>query len=115
MGNTAVHPEYYMDGVKGACIHYDLKENKDVTIFRIGGNNDTLRFHVAKVKTIGREVRKDSHLDIVWPGYTVQFEDSIDLFLNNTVGHHYVLVYGDLTDELENMAKILGIKFLFNK
>ena len=114
MGNTAVPNEYYMNKVKGACIHYDLKENQEVTLFRVGGNLNTIRFHTAKVKTIKREVRTKSHLDNVWPGHTVEFKDSINSFLNNTVGHHYILAYGDYIDELKNITDILGIKFILD-
>jgi L-fucose isomerase-like protein len=114
MGDTAVPDEYFMNKVKGACIHFNLEENREVTLLRIGGSRSTIRFHAARLRTIKREQRPESLLDNVWPGYTVEFKKDMDLFLNNTVGHHYVLAYGDYIDELRSISDILGIEFIFD-
>lgn len=42
----------YLNGDSGgACIEFEFEGDKTVTLLRLGGNNDTLRFHVAVAKT----------------------------------------------------------------
>lgn len=99
------------DKQRGGCVRFDLENGRDVTILRVGGNDDTLRFHVAKAKTCPREVRPDEALGQRWPGFGLEFEGNIDEFLQNTVGHHYTLCFGDWSQELKYMADIYGIGY----
>ena len=114
ISDEALPEEYFIGKMKGASIRFVLEENRDVTLLRIGGNDETLRFHVAKAKTVAREVEPDEILGQRWPGFGLKFEGDIDAFLNNTTGHHYSIVFGDCVKELEYLAGILGIKFVFN-
>ena len=109
ISNEAVPDEYYTGHMKGACIHFDLKKDKVITALRIGGNNETLRFHVARAKTVKRDKLPDEMPSIRWPGFTLEFTGNLDTFLNNTTGHHYAIVYGDYVTELEYISEIYGI------
>ncbi|MDD3212894.1 MAG: hypothetical protein PHY64_04435 [Eubacteriales bacterium] len=99
------------DKQRGGCVRFDLENGREVTILRVGGNEDTLRFHVARAKTCPREVRPDEALGQRWPGFGLEFEGDIDEFLQHTVGHHYTLCFGDWSEELRYMASIYGIGF----
>jgi L-fucose isomerase-like protein len=99
------------DKQRGGCVRFDLPNGREVTILRVGGNGDTLRFHVAKAVTCPREVRPDEALGQRWPGFGLEFEGNIDEFLQNTVGHHYTLCFGDWSQELKYMADIYGIGY----
>ena len=99
------------DKQRGGCVRFDLENGREVTILRVGGNGDTLRFHVAKAVTCPREVRPDEALGQRWPGFGLEFEGNIDEFLQNTVGHHYTLCFGDWSQELKYMADIYGIGY----
>lgn len=114
--DEGVPNEYLTEGAdkeRGACVRFDLQSGRTVTIMRVGGNDDTLRFHVAKALTCPREVEKDEILGQRWPGFGLKFEGNIDAFLQNTVGHHYVLVDGDYVQELRYLAEIYGIGFSY--
>jgi len=82
-----------------------------VTILRVGGNEGSLRFHAATAVTCPREVDPEEVLGQRWPGFGLKFAGNIDRFLQNTVGHHYVLVHGDWTNELRYLAELFGVSF----
>lgn len=103
------------DKQRGACVRFDLKNDQLVTILRVGGNDGTLRFHVANAMTCKREVDPGEILGQRWPGFGLSFSGNIDDFLQNTVGHHYVLVMGDWHKELEHLAAMYGIGFDYYK
>ncbi len=115
ISDEAIPEEYFINKMKGAAIRFDLENGREVTLLRIGGNEDTLRFHVAQAVTCPREVEPDEIIGNRWPGFGLRFEEDIELFLNNTTGHHYSIVYGNYVNELRYLAQILDINFLFNK
>lgn len=100
------------DKQRGACVRFDLKNGEKATILRVGGNGETLRFHVATAKTCKREVDPNEALGQRWPGFGLEFEGNIDEFLQNTVGHHYVLAFGDWTQELHYLADIFNVRYV---
>ena len=53
----------------------------------------------------------DEALGQRWPGFGLEFKGNVDDFLQNTVGHHYVLCFGDWAQELKYMADIYGIGY----
>jgi L-fucose isomerase-like protein len=115
LSDEAVPDEYFINHMKGACIHFDLEEGREVTLLRIGGNGDTLRFHVANGRTSRRDVQPEEVLGHRYPGFGLEFQEDVDLFLNNCTGHHYVLSWGDHAEELRHLAHILGIKYVYNR
>jgi L-fucose isomerase-like protein len=113
--DEAVPEEYAISRMKGACISFVLETGRPVTMLRIGGNEGTLRFHVGRAITAGRDVEGKEDLGNRWPGFGLKFAGDLDAFLNNTTGHHYSIVFGDWVDELRYLAEILGVKFVFNE
>jgi L-fucose isomerase-like protein len=115
ISDEAVPDAYFISHMKGACIWFELEVDRPVTIMRIGGNGDTLRFHVATATTAQREVTSKDDPGSRWPGFALRFQGDLDAFLNNSTGHHYSLVYGDYGQELRYLAEILGIKFVYSE
>lgn len=112
--DEGVVDEYMKHGTdkqRGGCVRFDLENNRLVTILRVGGNNDTLRFHVAKAYTCPREVNPGEAFGERWPGFGLDFNRDIDEFVQNTVGHHYTLCFGDWTEELKYLADMYGIGY----
>jgi len=115
ISDEAVPEEYFINHMKGASINFVLEEDRLATILRIGGNDKTLRFHVARVTTASRDVEPEEVLGNRWPGFGLTFKGNLDEFLNHTTGHHYSLVYGDVVDELQYLADLYGIEFILDE
>jgi len=115
IADEAIPEEYFISKMRGATIRFDLENGREVTMLRIGGNDDTLRFHVASATTSPREVEPDEIIGNRWPGFGLTFAEDASLFLNNTTGHHYSIVFGNYVEELKHLARILGIKFVYNR
>ena len=115
IADEALPEEYFISEMKGGTIRFDLENNREITMLRIGGNDDTLRFHVASATTSPREVEPDEIMGNRWPGFGLTFKEDVSLFLNNTTGHHYSIVFGNYVEELKHLARILGIKFVYNR
>ncbi len=114
--DEGVITEYMKNGAdlqRGGCVRFDLKSGMPVTILRVGGNDESLRFHVATARTCPREVLPTEILGQRWPGFGLEFNGEIDDFIQHTVGHHYVLCLGDWVNELRFMAQIYRIGFDF--
>ena len=110
--------EPYLNGDSGgACIEFEFEGDKTVTLLRLGGNDETLRFHAAVAKTASRvnNDEEDPNNQFAggtrWPGCGIVLEDP-DSFLRNATGHHYAIVYGDYTKELKFMCDFYGIKYV---
>lgn len=118
LGATAdegVANEYLTDGAekrRGATVRFDLPNGKVATILRLGGNDDTLRLHTARARTCPRQILPGEAFGERWPGFGLEFAGDIDEFLQNTVGHHYVLAQGDYTRELKYFAELTNIRFV---
>ncbi len=110
-GVVVDYMKYGTDKQRGGCVRFDLENGREVTILRVGGNDDTLRFHLAKATTCPREVRPDEALGQRWPGFGLEFEGDIDDFIQNTAGHHYTLCFGDWSQELRYLAGMYGIGY----
>ncbi|HTY46334.1 MAG TPA: hypothetical protein VMB46_01565 [Methanomassiliicoccales archaeon] len=114
IADEAIPKEYFIGKMHGGTVRCDLKIGETVTVLRIGGNDATLRFHVGRATTCPREVAPDEITANRWPGFGLQFAGDVNRFLQNTTGHHYSLVFGDQTRELEHLASILGIGFVLD-
>jgi len=115
IADEAVAERYFIGRMKGGCIGMELKNDEPVTMLRIGGNGDTLRFHVARATTCQREIEGAEDVGNRWPGFGLRFKQELDDILINTVGHHYSISYGDYVDDLKALAEILNIKFVYNE
>jgi L-fucose isomerase-like protein len=115
ISDEAVPEEYFINHMKGASINFVLEEDRPATILRIGGNDKTLRFHVARVTTASRDVEPEEVLGNRWPGFGLKFKGDLDKFLNHTTGHHYSLVYGDVVEELRCLAQLYDIDFILDE
>lgn len=118
--DEAVAKEYLDGDSGGACIEFEFAGDQTVTLLRLGGNDDTLRFHAAVAKTSLRinNDEEDPNNSFAggtrWPGCGIKLEDP-DSFLRNAVGHHYAIVYGDFSKELQYLTDFYGIKLVMDK
>lgn len=112
--------EPYLNGDSGgACIEFEFEGDRTVTLLRLGGNDDTLRFHAAVAKTTSRvnNDEEDPNNQFAggtrWPGCGIVLENP-DAFLRNATGHHYTIVYGDYMKELKYMCDFYRIKYVLD-
>ena len=115
VADEAIPYEYWTGKMEGASINFELENDRVVTMLRIGGNGDTLRFHVCRAVTAPRDVREDEEQGIRWPGFGIILKNDPVLYLQNVTGHHYSIAYGDWVQELQYLAEVLGIKFVFDE
>ena len=95
---------------RGATTSFPLKTGK-ITLAKIGGSKETARIHVATGKSITTETGPKGVFTERWPQVLIDLDVDIKDFLDKAIGQHYILVYGDWTNELEELCKILGVKF----
>lgn len=115
VADEAIPYEYWTGKMSGASINFEMENGRKITLLRIGGNGETIRFHVARAVTAPRDIREGEEQGIRWPGFgAVLINDTMN-FLRNTTGHHYSIVYGDWVDELRYLAQMLEIKFVFDE
>jgi L-fucose isomerase-like protein len=114
IADEAVPEEYYCGKMKGLTVKFDLENDREVTLLRIGGNDGTLRFHVALADTCPREVEPDEIIGNRWPGFGIRVRGDLQAFLEHTVGHHYCIAYGNYAEELRDLAKIYGIRYVLD-
>lgn len=115
IADDAAPEKYYVGKMKGGTVRFDLENDREVTILRVGGNDKTLRFHVAKATTVAREIEPDDVIGQRWPGFGLIFKEDLHRFFENTTGHHYSLVYGNYVEELRYLAEIYEIGFFYNE
>jgi L-fucose isomerase-like protein len=115
ISDEAVPDEYFVKHMRGSSINFELPVGREITMLRVGGNGDTLRFHVATATTSQREVEEGDVLGERWPGFGLTFKGDLDQLLRNTTGHHYSIAFGNHVKELRTLAKLLGIKFVYNE
>jgi L-fucose isomerase-like protein len=115
VADEAIPYEYWTGKMEGASINFELENDRIVTMLRIGGNGDSLRFHACRAVTAPRDVREDEEQGIRWPGFGIILKSDPMLFLHNVTGHHYSIAYGDWVQELKYLAEILDIKFVFDE
>ena len=115
IADDALPTEYCCGKMNGACIKLDLKPDQKVTILRIGGNDDTLRMHIATARTVKRAAEPGEMCSERWPGFGLEFKNDRKEFLKHTVGHHYSLVFGDWSRELTYLADILKIESVYDQ
>ena len=114
IADEAVPEEYFINKMKGLTVKFDLENDREVTLLRIGGNDETLRIHAALADTCPREVEPDEVIGNRWPGFGIRVRGDIQTFLEHTVGHHYSLSFGNHVEELRQLARIYGIQFVLD-
>lgn len=118
--DEAVAKPYLNGDSGGACIEFEFEGDRTVTLLRLGGNDDTLRFHAAVAKTSSRvnTENEDPNNSFAggtrWPGCGIKLQDP-DSFLRHATGHHYAIVYGDYSKELEYLCEFYRIKYVLDR
>ncbi len=118
--DEAVAQPYLNGDSGGACIAFEFQGDRTVTLLRLGGNDDTLRFHAAVAKTTLRlnNQEEDPNNSFAggtrWPGCGIRLENP-DAFLRHATGHHYAIAYGDFTQQLQYICSFYEIKYVLDR
>jgi L-fucose/D-arabinose isomerase len=94
---------------KGATTSFTLKPGK-VTVAKLGGGKGTARIHFATGNVIDRTTEPKGLFPERWPQALIQLNSNMDEFLEKAIGQHYLIIYGDWTQELLELCKIWNIK-----
>ena len=85
------------------------------TIARLGSTGDRYTLHIAK----GKAVTPRPWEEAGWtppapqlPSVEINFDDDSEHFIQNVLGQHYIISYGDNTTEMIDLCKILGIEVI---
>jgi len=93
----------------GACVVF-LPELGDITLVNIVGRKDTYRISV--VEAFSQET------EMVFPGnpLSARFDIPTERFLKtiakNAIGHHWMIGYGKVLDEIKYFSDLIGIRFI---
>jgi L-fucose isomerase-like protein len=93
----------HMESGKGVAVRGVLKKGR-VTLVRLGGNLD--RMLIAR----GETIRSDMQEQMCRTQVEVQLEGNVEDYLENALGNHQILAYGDLEQELLDFCKFKGIE-----
>jgi L-fucose isomerase-like protein len=102
---TGVHPNRQI----GPTMEFGLKPSKEASIFRIGRKSDgTFRFLLLKGEIL------DKPKQFFGTSLVIQVEPKVKPLITNLVKDgwepHYVILYGDVVEELEILAEMLNIE-----
>jgi L-fucose isomerase-like protein len=91
----------------GPTMEFGAKESDHAVIFRIGRNPDgTFRFFIVKGKALDRPKQ------FFGTSSVIETEDSAEKIIHESVlagwEPHYAVIYGDVSDELQILARMFG-------
>jgi L-fucose isomerase-like protein len=100
---VGVHPNRKI----GPTMEFGLRDCQEATIFRIGRNPDgTFRFFILDGKVL------DKPQQFLGTSVVVQVEPKVNQLITSMVQDgwepHFVVVYADIKEELENLAQLFG-------
>ena len=93
----------------GVCVVF-LPKLGDITLVNIVGRKDTYRISAIEAYSQGTKM--------VFPGDPVsaRFDISVEKFLGviakNAIGHHWMIGYGKVLDEIKYFSDVVGVKFV---
>ncbi len=80
---------------------------RDVTVFRVGGNFDKL------VAVRGEILESDmKYPSLCRTQVRLKLKGDINDWIENTVGNHQILVYGNLVEHLKDFCRFTGIEYI---
>ncbi|MCM8817247.1 MAG: hypothetical protein NC913_07040 [Candidatus Omnitrophica bacterium] len=94
---------------KGVCCHFPCKKG-DVTLLNLVGGRDSFRSFIIQGQSI--------ETDMVFPGnpikvvLPIKIEEFLQIIEENGFGHHWMIGYGRVANEIEELFKILKINYV---
>ncbi len=94
---------------KGVCVTF-LPKLDDITLINIVGRKDSYR-----VSTLEAYSQKTK---MVFPGnpvsarFNISVEKFLDIIVKNAVGHHWMIGYGKVLEEIKYFSSMIGVKFI---
>ncbi len=101
-------------GFTGMVLTSQLKEGR-LTLARLSSRGDRYRLHIAT----GQGVRPRQWEELGWtppaprfPAFEVILDGSVEDFAQNVCGQHYAVVYGDHSEKLTELCRLLGVEVI---
>lgn len=94
---------------RGATTSFTLRPGL-VTVAKLGGGKGTARIHFATGTVLDRSTEPKGIFPERWPQALIKLNGDLDEFLEQAIGQHYLIVYGDWTRELTELCRIWGIQ-----
>ncbi|MGE5605417.1 MAG: hypothetical protein ACM3YE_06975 [Bacteroidota bacterium] len=99
---------------KGASTSFTLKPGQ-VTVAKLGGGKGTARIHFTTGTVLDGTTEPKGLFPERWPQALIKLDTDMDEFLEKAIGQHYLIIYGDWTQELLELCKIWNIKADYRK
>jgi L-fucose isomerase-like protein len=103
----------HLDSVRlahtGVCVLYPSKPGK-VTMINLVGRKDTYRMCVVKGEAVNTEM--------VFPGnplrikIPIEINDFLEIIAEKGFGHHWMIVYDDVINDLVNLTSLIGVQMV---
>jgi len=93
----------------GICVVF-LPEIGDITLINIVGRKDTYR--ISAIEAYSQETK------MVFPGnpvsarFDISAEKFLEIIAKNAIGHHWMIGYGKVLDEIKYFSDMVGVKFI---
>ncbi len=94
---------------KGVCVLFPGKPGK-VTLVNLVGRKDTYRMCIVKGEAVKTEmVFAGNPVRVKLP---IPVNKFLDIVAENGFGHHWMIGYGDVKEELEDFCKLVGLHYI---
>ena len=94
---------------KGVCVLFPAKPGP-VTLVNLVGRKDTYRMCMVKGEAVKTEmVFAGNPVRVRFP---IPVNKFLDIVAENGFGHHWMIGYGDVKEELEDFCKLVGLRYV---
>jgi len=94
---------------KGVCVLFPGKPGP-VTLINLVGRKDTYRMCIVKGEAVKTEmVFAGNPVRVRFP---IPVNEFLEVVSENGFGHHWMIGYGDVKEELENFSKLVGLRYI---
>jgi len=94
---------------KGVCVLFPAKPGP-VTLVNLVGRKDTYRMCIVKGEAVKTEmVFAGNPVRVRFP---IPVNKFLDIVAENGFGHHWMIGYGDVKEELEDFCKLVGLRYI---
>ena len=86
-----------------------------ITLARLGHTGDRYMMHVATGEAVAPRKWEEAGWSLPapqLPSLEVILDQPVDKFLDNVLGQHYIFAYGDHTEVLNDLCRILGVEMV---
>ncbi len=94
---------------KGTSVLFSAKPGK-VTLVNLVGRKDTYRMCIVEGEAVKTEmVFAGNRIRVKFP---IPVNKFLDIVAENGFGHHWMIGYGNVKEELEDFCKLVGLRYI---